>query len=34
MGFWRNIWKFLKFAGKNAPEIIAAIEAVKKKKSQ
>lgn len=26
MGFWRNIWKFAKFVGKHAPEIIAVIQ--------
>lgn len=31
MGFWKNLWKFLKFAGRHAPEIIAVIQAAKGK---
>lgn len=34
MGFWKNVWKFLKFIGKNAPEVIAAIDAIKNKPKQ
>jgi hypothetical protein len=30
-GFWKNLWKFLQWAGKNAPAIIAAVDSIKKK---
>jgi len=32
MGWWKNVWKFLKFIGQHAPEVIAVIDAAKKKK--
>jgi hypothetical protein len=31
MGFWKNLWKFLRFAGKHAPEIIAIVEKARSK---
>lgn len=31
MGWLKNVWKFLQFVGKHAPEVIAAIDAVKNK---
>ena len=31
MGFLKNLWKFAKFVGKHAPEIIAIIQAAKGK---
>lgn len=34
MGWLKNVWKFLKYIGKNAPTIIAAIDAVKDKPKQ
>lgn len=34
MGWWKNVWKFLRFVGKHAPEVIAVIEAAKTKKPQ
>lgn len=34
MGFWKNVWKFLKFAGKHAPEIIAIVQQAQAKKDE
>lgn len=31
MGFWKNLWKFAKFVGKHAPEVIVIIQKLRDK---